>query len=61
MKTTIQISKELQQKLKLLAVCKSANYENMLEELVENYLDDGRNKIVADLIKKSFEKKENKK
>ncbi len=33
-KTTIQISTELRQKLKLLAVSKNSNYENLLDELV---------------------------
>ena len=33
-KTTIQISMKLRQKIKLLAVSKNTNYENLLEELV---------------------------
>jgi len=38
MKTTIQVSDELRQKLKLLAVCKNKNYENLLEELIAKEL-----------------------
>jgi predicted DNA-binding protein len=38
MKTTIQISDELRQKLKLLAVYKNTTYENLLDELTEKEL-----------------------
>jgi predicted transcriptional regulator len=38
-KTTIQLSKELQHRLKLLAACKNASYESLIEELISVYED----------------------
>jgi len=38
MKTTIQISDELRQRLKLLAVYKNTTYENLLVEMTEKEL-----------------------
>ena len=37
MKTTIQVSKELQHKLKFLAAMKNTNYENLIDELLTKY------------------------
>jgi predicted transcriptional regulator len=43
MKTTIQISDELRQRLKLLAAYKNTNYEILLTELVSKELE--KNKL----------------
>ncbi|MFH0711097.1 MAG: hypothetical protein V1944_00810 [Candidatus Aenigmatarchaeota archaeon] len=37
LKTTIQISKNLQHKLKLLAAYKNTNYETLIDELISSY------------------------
>jgi len=48
-KTTIQISDDLRQKLKILAVCKNINYEKLLEELVSKELSKTK---IDDMISK---------
>jgi len=37
MKTTIQVSKELQRRLKILAAFMNTNYENALDEIFTRY------------------------
>jgi len=61
MKTTIQISENLRQRLKLLAAYRNVNYEKLIEEIVSYYenaikknLDGSKiSNLMEELIKKN--------